>query len=272
MHSNNLVVAIKADGQILRELDGKVLMPFGKEYDILIKNLGTTRCVVNIAIDGDDKTGSGLIIAAGQTITLERSIKDDNLEQGNRFKFIARTAAIEAHRGIKAEDGLINVKFEFEMPQHISLSPWTSSILRSSPGKMGAGTYDGTYQNHGSHSGPDAVLGGSYTTAQAQSMPTSQTYDCSTATTTSTGCIGSVAQPGITVPGSISDQKFVAATPLRGTGVKHSMTLQLLAVVGDIPVTKPITVKAKPECITCGKKNRATAKFCDQCGTSLTIV
>jgi len=36
-------------------------------------------------------------------------------------------------------------------------------------------------------------------------------------------------------------------------------------------IREPITVKAKPKCTTCGKQNKATAKFCSECGTALVI-
>ena len=77
---------------------------------------------------------------------------------------------------------------------------------------------------------------------------------------------------GITVPGSKSTQKFQTVTMGTMELEKHSMVIKLLGETPDNkPVTKPVTVERKPECITCGKKNKAHAKFCTECGTALEI-
>jgi rRNA maturation endonuclease Nob1 len=53
---------------------------------------------------------------------------------------------------------------------------------------------------------------------------------------------------------------------------KHTIVLKLLGETPDNkPVSKPVTVKAKPKCTTCGKMNKAHAKFCVECGTALEI-
>ena len=77
---------------------------------------------------------------------------------------------------------------------------------------------------------------------------------------------------GITVPGSRSDQKFSTVTMGLMEAEKHSMVIKLLGETPDNkPVLKPVTVERKPECVTCGKKNKAHAKFCIECGTALEI-
>ena len=116
MYGNKLAAAIKVNGKVLREFKDTVYVPFGSEYSILVKNLNTTRALVNIYIDGDDIAPGGLVINAGQEINLERSIKNNNLTEGNRFKFIERTGAVEDHRGIKLEDGLVRIEYQFEQP------------------------------------------------------------------------------------------------------------------------------------------------------------
>jgi rRNA maturation endonuclease Nob1 len=55
-------------------------------------------------------------------------------------------------------------------------------------------------------------------------------------------------------------------------GVQHSMVIKLLGDLGvNKPVTKPVTVKHKVKCVTCGRQNKAHAKFCTECGTALEI-
>jgi hypothetical protein len=77
---------------------------------------------------------------------------------------------------------------------------------------------------------------------------------------------------GITVPGSKSSQTFQTAYVGQLETDKHTMVIKLIGDLGDNkPVVKAVTVKAKPKCTTCGKHNKATAKFCAECGTALEI-
>lgn len=78
--------------------------------------------------------------------------------------------------------------------------------------------------------------------------------------------------PGITVAGSVSNQTFVKVEDLKGDGVKHTMVLKLMGEVAGKPVKKPITVKHKPICTSCGKVNKPGSKFCAACGTGLEII
>ena len=77
---------------------------------------------------------------------------------------------------------------------------------------------------------------------------------------------------GITVSGSRSDQKFSTTYMGAMNSEKFSMVIRLLGETPDNrPVLKPVTVKAKPKCVTCGRLNKATAKFFVECGTALEI-
>jgi hypothetical protein len=122
MYENKMAVAILANGRVLREVKDTVYMPFGQDYVIRFKNMNSLRAMVRVSVDGQDATeGTSLIVPANGTVDLERFLKADNLEQGHKFKFIERTAKIEdGPRGIKVEDGLIRVEFEFEK-QHAKI-------------------------------------------------------------------------------------------------------------------------------------------------------
>ena len=97
MYGNKLAAAIKVNGKVLREFKDTVYIPFGSEYAITLRNLHTTRAVVSVYIDGDNMVPGGLVLNPGQSIDLERSIRNNNLTEGNRFKFIERTEKIETH-------------------------------------------------------------------------------------------------------------------------------------------------------------------------------
>ncbi len=77
---------------------------------------------------------------------------------------------------------------------------------------------------------------------------------------------------GITVPGSKSTQSFTTTTIGVLESQKYSIVLKLLGETPDNkPVLQPVNVKMKPKCVTCGKLNKANAKFCSECGTALEI-
>ena len=95
MYNSKLVASIKANGKVLREFKDTVYIPFGSEYSILLKNLNTVRALINIYIDGDNVVPGGLVLNAGQEIDLQRAIRNGNMNEGNRFKFIERTSNIE---------------------------------------------------------------------------------------------------------------------------------------------------------------------------------
>src|SRR5271155_2070100 len=117
---NKRVACVKVDGKILREDKNVVTLPFGSEYSIFVKNLNAGRIKVKVSIDGTDATeGTWLVVDPDSNLDLERFIRAGNMDKGNRFKFIERSAEVEAHRGIKADDGLIRIEYQVEKPKPI---------------------------------------------------------------------------------------------------------------------------------------------------------
>jgi len=243
MYESKLAAAIKVNGKVLREFKDTVYIPFASEYSILLKNLNTTRAVVNVFIDGEDMVPGGIVLNAGQECDLERSVKNGNLTEGNRFKFIERTGAVEQHRGVKLEDGLVRVEFQFEQ---LYRPTWNSTQIGG-----------GIYPQGGIMRGFDNAHYG--TTCSVNSL---------SASATSATMDSFVNDVGITVPGSKSDQKFSATYVGALESTKHSMVFKIL---GGEAVKEAVTVKHKPKCVTCGKQNKALAKFCQECGTALEI-
>jgi hypothetical protein len=243
MYKNNLSVAVSIDGKILREVDGNVYLPFGCEYSIHLKNTNSVSAVVNILIDGESVSEDGFIVDGGSTIIIGRSIRNGNLKEGNRFKFIQPTSAIIDHRGARVGDSLIEVRYQFAKRPLQTLYRGLGNVDRS--------------LNRSYLAGPSQrdILG------SIGLASTTQSIDCSTLS----------ASPGITVPGSISNQEFMTVPSPKLDPEVFAMTLQLLGVVDETPVTKPTTVKTKQKCPTCGKMNRSGSKFCSECGTSLRI-
>lgn len=250
MYQNKLVASLKANGKILREFKDTVYCPFGAEYSILLKNLNTVRAVVNVFIDGEDMVPGGLVLNAGQEVDLERSIKNGNLNEGNRFKFVERTGKIEQHRGVKLEDGLIRIEYQFEMPRLFTNNITFGSVVYPQGGIMRG------FGNSTSDVWP------------AGSVTCSATYDSYTAQSSTTP----INDTGITVPGSKSNQQFQTTYMGALDPQRYSIVLKILGETPDNePVRKPVTVKTKQKCITCNHTNKISAKFCSECGTHLTI-
>lgn len=266
MYNNKLVASIKANGKVLREFKDTVYIPFGSEYSILLKNLNTVKAIVNIYIDGDNVVPGGLVLNAGQECDLQRAIRNGNLTEGNKFKFIERTSNVEDHRGIKLEDGLIRVEFQFEKTRYqlLSHSPnmtW-AMVPASSP-----------YYANTAYTATNAVLRSSGYAHDSVAC-TDMSYAATNMAVGATLSASSAAQSetGITVPGSKSEQKFVTTSSFETETEKHNIILKLLGETEDNKaIREPITVKKKPKCVTCGKQNKATAKFCVECGTALEI-
>jgi len=290
MYNQKLVASLKANGKILREFKDTVYIPFGSEYSIVLKNLNTVRAMVNIALDGTDVCPGGLVLMAGQTIDLERWIKNGNLSAGNKFKFIERTAQIEAHKGIGLEDGIINISYQFEQPQirattilvrypyvwDYNTGHWEKEekwkyvhdthIMRGLSNTVGSSS-GGRLSAPGS-AGISGSIGGSATSFASVQPAVLNSVNVTPAQAQS----ASLNDAGITVPGSKSDQKFQTTNWFPVVAEKHSIVFKLLGETPDNkPVVKAVTVKAKPVCSSCGKHSKATASFCSACGTALTI-
>lgn len=262
MYNEKMAAAIKSNGKILREFKDKVYLKFGSEYSIFIKNLNTVRALVNVYIDGTNVTPGGLVVNANSEVDLERSLANNNLNVGNKFKFIERTDDIEQHRGIKLEDGIVKIEYQFEK---IITNP--VQIVNQWPFYNPGGT---------------GIIGGNVVTTPLIQNASLQnaSYDALrgipiSANATFSANATSVQtynDAGITVPGSKSEQKFINVASFAVDPTKYCMVFNLLGETPDNkPVIKTVTVKHKQKCISCGSQNKAHAKFCNKCGTALEI-
>lgn len=245
MYDNKLVCALKVNGQILREFKDAVYIPFNSEYSILLKNLNSVKCVVSLELDGRDiGDGNTFVVNPGSSLEIERFISNGNLNAGNKFKFIERTGKIEQHRGIKLEDGLLVIKFRFEvaLPQINNYYDSWNTLRSRNLGQL--------YSK-----GHSSDLIGNVTCSTISGQLNNQVNDV-----------------GITVEGSVSNQRFSTARVGTLELTEHVMVLKLLGGDNDKLVSEPVTVKRKNICKTCGTKNSHKLKFCGECGTALEII
>lgn len=256
VYQNKFVAAIKVNGQILRETPGgAVALPFGSEYSIYLKNLNSVRVMARVSVDGVDATEhTKLVIQPNSSIDLERFIRHGNMQEGNRFKFIERTAEIEAHRGVKADDGIVRVEYFTERP-YVPVTWTTTTYNNYFP--------TSTYTQSSPYRGPRNMrslrpIGASGSMKSSGARPTAMNASCSEA--------------GITVPGSVSNQRF---TMVDGFDVHPTSEVVILRLMGQLGATKiaaPITVKSVTVCPTCGKKAKTGILYCSTCGTALSAL
>lgn len=276
---NKVVACVKADGKILREDGNSVILPFGSEYSLLVKNLNSVRIQFKVSIDGTDATdGVWLVVQPNSDFELERFIRNGNIQAGNRFKFIERTDEIEEHRGIKADDGLIRIEYQVEkrppkvedvyIRRHYEDDPWEWPYHPSRPRppiRFG---------------GADLMRSSMKSTGLRSRMTKSSAPERGIRAASARGAdpglykmshnefSDSITEQGITVPGSESNQSFRWTTSFE-TGPSEVIVLSLKGAVGGKKASKPLTVKTKLSCQTCGTSNKGVNKFCSKCGTAL---
>lgn len=301
VYSNNFVATIKVGGKILREQNDVVALPFGSEYSIYLKNQNSVRALVRVTIDGQplsDVADGWIIIGANDALDLKRFIRNGNFEKGNALKFIERTGAVEAHRGIGVDDGLVRVEYKFE--KIVQYTQWLGGNYTIYNNGLQGGCFnvstsglsdtnftysDSSNVSYSVNTTPTSSLSGATGTVGASSClrsaemksPYSGSIKGQSRITQASCNVNMIQETavndaGVTVPGSENDQKFSYGAWFPTEDQSHVIVLKLVGKTGnDAPVAKPVTVREKPVCVTCGKVNKATHKFCGRCGTALKL-
>lgn len=262
VYKTNFVVVVKSNKKVLREKDNFITLPFGSEYSLLLKNLNSRRASVNISIDGQDVlNNSSLVIEPNNETELEGFL-DGNVAK-NKFKFIKKTKEIQEHRGDKIDDGIIRVEFAFEKKPVI-----TNRIIYENYYYHNYPWYD--FRNYTFTANESGKVGDVQT---FHSSCNSEVRGCSAIPNENSNIVFDDCSPkedeGITVKGSEINQNF-HNTYIGELDQSEVIILQLKGIKNSgEEVSKPITVKTKLTCPTCGKKSSSKAKFCSNCGTFL---
>ena len=303
VYQQKLVAVIKHNGKILREKDNSlVYLPFNSEYEILIKNLESRDCVINISIDGVDVLDKQqLVVRANSSCSLEGFLKNNKVS--NRFKFIQKTKKIQDYRGDRVDDGLIRIEYRFtKLTQtvttthhHTHETVWfhpywcechhcvtsrtkllqPSHYFSSNPivhsGLGGGGATYGMSSDQVSLNNINSSLQSNINSCDISVGSPKNSYkgDVKMASVHSNAFMPQFDE-GITVKGSESKQKLdqVQVSPLED----QSFTI-ILKLCGydkkNQPVEKPILVKSKVKCSTCGRQAKSAVRYCSECGTAL---
>ena len=251
MYKNNFVAVIKNSGKILRERGGIVYLPFGSEYSILLKNKDVRRANVTVEVDGQDVlNGHSLIVNGNESQEIKGFMR--NMSRTNKFRFIKKTKEIQEHRGDRIDDGLVRVTYQFEKPFRIK----PPKIWIDGPKWSDGGTGHWTYYNSNTGGG----------TSNCSSSNCFYSSDMSR----SVKCSSPIADEGITVKGKDISQQYT-------TGFMGQLETEISTIILQLrgqtatnrKVNKPVTVKTRLKCSTCGRRNKSTNRYCYNCGTYL---
>ncbi|HUU86247.1 MAG TPA: zinc ribbon domain-containing protein [Candidatus Glassbacteria bacterium] len=268
----NFIAVVQVNGKPLREGNGNVLIPFGSEYSIYLKNLESRDAVVDVSIDGKDVLDGNSIVVKANSSTELHGYMDGSVVR-KRFKFIPMTEKIEEYRGIKPEDGLVRVEFRFEK----EITPIQYTMTVSSPSPTWTNPYPPTCRWED----------GPYTISKGETFLSSDSSIYASYLNTSRQLKGvesissiyvdanprSITMPvenGITVPGSETNQQFTPTYIGALESESHVIVLQLVGRKEDeTRVMKPVFTREKITCPTCGTRNSTRVNFCGECGTNL---
>jgi len=282
MFNNQFIAALKCNGKILREKGSEVLLPFNVEYSILLKNLAARAASVKIDIDGQDVLrGRALVIKPKESIEIERFF--DQADQGNRFRFIQKTQEISDYRGDRIDDGCVRIEFTFirdEELQNIAIEhhhhyhwhyrPWVDLYPYPYYEYPVITCDNSTYVPESiTYRNSDTFMN----TPKAQDIVQSSIHSrCTSMNYCNTPFCATplVPKEGITVPGSISQQKLPEVKqPTNLEDASYVIIFTLKGYHKGGTVQKPNTVDSKLKCSTCGLSSRSDAMYCSKCGTYL---
>lgn len=264
-------IAIIQDGKIVPEKDGVVVLPYGSEYKIRLKNKSRIRSIADIYIDGSIAC-KGIIVDEDRTVDLERYIKPgDNMFAGNKFQ-LARLSHPGVADANDDQNGMVEVRFykERAKPKKVEVEehhhhhhhdhghPWTP--WQPYPWKV-----DVTWST--SHSDSKQYL---CQTSMSDSAP-SDYMCCDRSPVHTKGILRSTESkisarsadgPAATVQGGMSTQRFTSESIDIDETKFTALSIQLRGV------TK---VTRHDKCPGCSRKRKGAERFCPKCGTALII-
>lgn len=262
-YDSQFVICVLHKGSPVREINGKVHVPFGSEYKIRLKNKHSyLRAKARVWIDGRQVSNLGdFILQPGQTLDLERFL-DSSLAQGNCFKFVPLSDG-RVNDPTDYENGTIKVEFYREYDFKIN---WPKAV---SPINL--------YAGNGSTGAPNWTFPSTSSWTINEGFDT-LTFNSQLLGSSNISCNASVnflveATPanGATVEGNLSNQQFVQGADFTTDLFPTTLTLQIRGIENKVQqsVTVPNQEKKVRFCSNCGKRrSRRSDKFCGRCGNT----
>ena len=272
-HRNNFIVVLKVNGKTLREVSGNIYIPFESEYSIEMRNLDASRkCQVEVEIDGENiADGKGFLIYPNGCLNLERFV--DDLNYGQRFKFIQKTKEIAEARGDKVIDGTIRVMVQFEKVREFRPSYPIYPPQYPTSWKHYKYESNCNIRPRSMFSNPDCIRGSSDSEhVYSSCVSSSNKVAKSNLSTSQLGFseINPSKDEGITAHGSMSHQNFSVGYIGELEDGIHTIVFHLKGCNdNEVIVKKPITTKMKIECPVCFKRMKSSFSYCSQCGAKL---
>jgi hypothetical protein len=252
-----VVSIIGPHGNIREASDGNdrvARLPYESEYKIRIKNKNSLRAKVSVLVDGMDiSPGRMFILAANETVDLERFIQDGDLDKGNKFKFVnaikgAATGEIQDPHNPNL--GVVEVRFYREITSYLTTSGIGGMLFGGSFGHLSVNNSGGSCVNGISNTGSANTSSASFKSQSGAANCTTAAYHAGTPTM-SGGVIGTSqpldlpADKGGTAMGAESAQKFSEhygwfSTELSPVAISIRLKGLKQAVVQPAPA--PITV------------------------------
>jgi len=262
-YGSDFVLAIMHKGSPVREINGKVHVPFSSEYKVRLKNKHSyLRAKARVWIDGRQVSNLGdFILQPGQTLDLERFL-DASLSQGNRFKFVPLSDS-RVNDPTDGNNGVVKVEFYRENDFKIDW-PKTVSPVKPYTGRGSTGDPDWTFTSNPNWT-PFETL-----TFNSQSL--GSTKISSTMSMNFLACAATMPANGATVEGDISNQQFVQGADFTTDLFPTTLTLQIRGIENSgSPKISIVPSEGKKVrfCSNCGKRrSRRSDKFCGRCGNT----
>ncbi len=259
-YDSQFVLCVLHKGHPVREIGGKVHLPFHSDYKVRVKNKNSgLRAKVRVWIDGRQVSNLGdFILQPNETLDLERFL-DESMTSGNKFKFVPLGDG-RVNDPTDPENGIIKVEFYREQVSLPPILPIKKGIIESSP--------DWSYTT--------------YTTPIGNSNGFAPTNFTSSGRGTTTSCY--VSQPinesfvpenaGATVEGGHSGQSFVYGSDFQTELFPVTLELRIRGIDrsevdwDDRPRHHGRPKKRIKFCPSCGAKRHGMSKFCASCGTA----
>jgi len=208
MYDNKCVMAVMVNGKPLKErYDGTVEIPENSEYTLRFKNKNTQAVLVQFTIDGENVSGGGYVLEAGETANIKRFA-----DTPKTFKFVDYESdeVILDGKNHNSMPGLIHARFYFRKSDCSWLYSQPMTYQRSIINCQNKPWINNTYGvTNGTLFTDRSAVGGSLNTANSvthdyQSI-NSVVFDSLSLNDLSPQADSNI---GVTVEGGYSDQTF----------------------------------------------------------------